>query len=66
MPSDWFLPVFISHDRDTARGALGIFQHSLPIRWSNKKLMSIDDDAKVCLIGKCVFQKILIIILLVF
>ena len=23
--SDWFLPVFISHDRDTVRGAIGMY-----------------------------------------
>ena len=28
--SDWFLPVFISHDRDTARGALWMFHAHAP------------------------------------
>ena len=28
--SDWFLPMFISHDRDTAHGALGMFHSHAP------------------------------------
>ena len=30
MQSDWFLPVFILHDRDTVHGALGICSAHAP------------------------------------